>query len=72
MRSAGIRLNYFQRTTTLSGVKNGILLELGFDDTAPNRAVTISSWALKFARDRGLLGQSRCECPLLRAHTHLR
>lgn len=54
MRSAGIRLNYSPRTTTLSGVKDGILLELGFDDTAPNRAVTISSWALEFARDRDI------------------
>lgn len=54
MRSAGIRLTYSSRTTTLSGVKDGILLELGFDDTAPNHAVTISSWALEFARDRGV------------------
>jgi len=30
----------------------GILLELGFDDTAPNRPVTISSWALDFALER--------------------
>ena len=35
-------------------MKDGILLELGFDDTAPNRAVTISSWALEFARDRDI------------------
>ena len=35
-------------------MKDGILLELGFDDTAPNRSVTISSWALDFARDRGV------------------
>jgi len=28
------------------------LLELGFDDTAPNRPVTISSWAWDLARDR--------------------
>jgi hypothetical protein len=35
-------------------VKDGILLELGFDDTAPNRPVTISSWALEFARDKGV------------------
>lgn len=54
MRSAGIRLNYAPRTSTLSGVKDGILLELGFDDTAPNRPVTISSWALEFARDKGV------------------
>ncbi len=54
MRSAGIRLTYSPRAATLSGVKDGILLELGFDDTAPNRPVTISSWALEFAMDRGV------------------
>jgi len=54
MRSAGIRLSYAPRTTALAGVKDGILLELGFDDTAPNRPVTISSWALDAARDRGV------------------
>ena len=53
MRSAGIRLNYTPRAAALAGVKNGILLELGFDDTAPNRPITISSWALDVARDRG-------------------
>ena len=54
MRSAGIRLNYTPRAAGLAGVKDGILLELGFDDTAPNRPVTISSWALDVARDRGV------------------
>jgi hypothetical protein len=54
MRSAGIRLSYSPRAATLAGVKDGILLELGFDDTAPNRPVTISSWALDFAIDRGV------------------
>jgi hypothetical protein len=54
MRSAGIRLSYTSRAATLAGVKDGILLELGFDDTAPNRPVTISSWALDFAMDRGV------------------
>ena len=53
MRSAGIRLSYSPRAAALAGVKDGILLELGFDDTAPNRPVTISSWALDFAIDRG-------------------
>ena len=42
MRSAGIRLVYSPRTAALAGVKDGVLLELGFDDTAPNRPVTIS------------------------------
>lgn len=54
MRSAGIRLIYTPRASSLAGVKDGILLELGFDDTAPNRPVTISSWALDVARDRGV------------------
>ncbi|MCX2865174.1 nucleotidyl transferase AbiEii/AbiGii toxin family protein [Paucibacter sp. PLA-PC-4] len=54
MRSAGIRLIYTPRAPALSGVKDGILLELGFDDTAPNRSVTISSWALDTAMVRGV------------------
>ena len=54
MRSAGIRLAYTPRAGALSGVKDGILLELGFDDTAPNRPITISSWALDVAKGRGV------------------
>ncbi|MBS0342496.1 MAG: nucleotidyl transferase AbiEii/AbiGii toxin family protein, partial [Proteobacteria bacterium] len=54
MRSAGIRLIYASRVPALAGVKDGILLELGFDDTAPNRPVTISSWALDVAVERGV------------------
>lgn len=54
MRSAGIRLIYAPRVPALEGVKDGILLELGFDDTAPNRPVTISSWALDVAMERGV------------------
>jgi hypothetical protein len=54
MRSAGIRLSYTPRAASLSGVKDGILLELGFDDTTPNRPITISSWALDFATARGV------------------
>jgi Nucleotidyl transferase AbiEii toxin, Type IV TA system len=44
-RSGGIRLYYTSYTTLLAGVKEGILLEVGFDDTSPNQPVTISSWA---------------------------
>ena len=54
LRSAGIRLVYTPRGASLAGVKDGILLELGFDDTAPNRPVTISSWALDVALGRGV------------------
>jgi hypothetical protein len=54
MRSAGIRLRYPNRTGAQSGVKDGILLELGFDDTTPNRPVTISSWAYDAAVAAGV------------------
>jgi hypothetical protein len=54
MRSAGIRLVYTPCTAALAGVKDGILLEQGFDDTAPNRPVMISSWALDVAMARGV------------------
>lgn len=46
MRSGGIRLKYESHFSLLPKVKDGILLEVGFDDTAPNRKKTISSWAL--------------------------
>ena len=71
MRSAGIRLIYAPRVPALSGVKDGILLELGFDDTAPNRAVTISSWALDVARERGVaVGDNRAVAVPCYAPTH--
>ncbi|MDD4887936.1 MAG: nucleotidyl transferase AbiEii/AbiGii toxin family protein, partial [Thiomonas sp.] len=54
LRSAGVRLNYPSVNRALQGVKTGILLELGFDDTAPNRAVTISSWTYDAAVARGV------------------
>jgi len=48
-RSAGIRMVYPVATDHLYGVKEGILLEVGFDDTAPNQPCDISSWALDVA-----------------------
>lgn len=54
LRSAGIRLIYQARAGNLSGVKDGILLELGFDDTTPNRPMTISSWAWEVATKAGV------------------
>ncbi|MCO5118044.1 MAG: nucleotidyl transferase AbiEii/AbiGii toxin family protein [Burkholderiaceae bacterium] len=71
MRSAGIRLIYAPRAVALDGVKDGILLELGFDDTAPNRAVTISSWALDAALERGVeVTDNRAVDVLCYAPTH--
>lgn len=49
MRNAGIRLNYETKNTVPTGVKEGILLEAGFDVTAPNRPCDISSWVLDHA-----------------------
>lgn len=54
MRSAGIRLIYPTALGSLEGVKSGVLLEVGFDDTAPNRPVMISSWAYDAAAARGV------------------
>jgi len=48
-RSGGIRLHYDSRTDKVEGVKEGILLEAGFDRVTPNSALTISSWAYKRA-----------------------
>lgn len=43
--SGGIRLIYKANTTNVEGIKQGILLEAGYDNVVPNRPVTISSWA---------------------------
>ncbi len=45
-RSGGIRLQYESRTEAITGVKEGILLEAGFDTVTPNTNLNISSWAL--------------------------
>ncbi len=43
-RSGGIRLYYQSYTPTLEGLKDGILLEAGFDTVTPNQPIDISSW----------------------------
>lgn len=43
-RSGGIRLNYVSYTPALEGLKDGILLEAGFDNITPNIPKDISSW----------------------------
>ncbi|VAW78181.1 hypothetical protein MNBD_GAMMA15-2115 [hydrothermal vent metagenome] len=52
-RSGGIRLFYDSRFEEKTDLKEGILLEVGFDDTTPNKAVTITSWALDKAQLAG-------------------
>jgi len=43
-RSGGIRLYYKSYTPTIDGLKDGILLEAGFDNVTPNKPIDISSW----------------------------
>lgn len=51
-RSAGIRLTYASINGSVEGLKDGVLLEVGFDDVAPNEARDISSWAYDYAASR--------------------
>lgn len=44
-RSGGIRLVYNSVFENIEGLKEGILLEVGFDTVTPNEPLTISSWA---------------------------
>ncbi|MCD2424326.1 nucleotidyl transferase AbiEii/AbiGii toxin family protein [Niabella pedocola] len=48
--SGGIRLFYHQLTATRQGIKDGILLEAGYDTVMPNKPVTITSWAYEKAK----------------------
>lgn len=50
--SAGIRLSYKPIAKPLDGLREGVLLELGFDDVAPNTLKDISSWAYDYAADK--------------------
>ena len=44
-RSGGIRLHYENKVDKVGAMKEGVLLEAGFDDVTPNKTITISSWA---------------------------
>ena len=56
-RSGGIRLHYEGNVDTTSALKEGILLEVGFDDTTPNMLRTISSWAFDKALENQLIAR---------------
>jgi hypothetical protein len=47
--SGGIRLLYHSYNEKAEGVKEGILLEAGFDNVTPNQKLTISSWTYERA-----------------------
>jgi len=50
--SGGIRLHYKSAFSVIEGAKEGVLLEVGFDEVTPNAPVDISSWALDFAKQK--------------------
>lgn len=50
----GIRLFYESLTAKVEGAKEGILLEVGFDDVSPNQLITISSWTYDRALEAGV------------------
>src|SRR6185437_7623061 len=52
--SGGIRLYYKNHYALMGGVKQGVLLEAGFDTVTPNTNITISSWAYDRAVSSGI------------------
>ncbi len=48
-RSGGLRLHYESTTSAIADLKEGVLLEVGFDDVTPNMPKNISSWAYDYA-----------------------
>jgi len=68
MRSAGIRAEYASLFASEPTLKEGVVLELGFDQTVPNVSCKITSWALEKALALGLpIVDNRaniyCYCP---------
>lgn len=51
--SGGIRLSYKSYFDIVPGVKEGILLEAGFDQVTPNNKLNLTSWALDKALSTG-------------------
>ncbi len=52
--SGGIRLHYNRFTHPVEGLKDGILLEAGYDNVAPNAPAIISSWAYERAKQANI------------------
>jgi hypothetical protein len=69
MRNAGIRAEYISHFDDIPGLKEGVLLELGFDQTIPNELRDITSWAFEKAQSLGIsvidnrAKQVPCYCP---------
>jgi len=54
-RNGGIRLRYPSSIEAIEGVKEGILLEVGFDTVTPNQSIDIDSWAISFAKRKNII-----------------
>jgi hypothetical protein len=48
-RNGGIRLTYHSHFSSIAGLSAGVLLEVGFDKTAPNEPKDFTSWAMQKA-----------------------
>lgn len=48
-RGGGIRLKYQSLTQAMKGLREGVLLEVGYDNVAPNEPKDISSWVYNHA-----------------------
>lgn len=59
--SGGIRLFYKGSTKLADGLREGVLLEVGFDDVAPNTAKDISSWVYDHAADKVYIIDNRAK-----------
>ncbi len=60
-RSGGIRLIYSSHFEGTTDIKDGVLLEVGFDKTHPNIPITISSWAYDYAYKKTRVTDNRAK-----------
>lgn len=60
-RSGGIRLYYKTTHNHPKDLKEGVLLEVGFDDITPNFPKTISSWAYNYAERKVNIRDNRAK-----------
>jgi hypothetical protein len=61
LTSAGIRLRYPTKVPALKGLKEGVVLEAGFDQVAPNAPKDISSWLYDHAAGKVAIIDNRAK-----------
>lgn len=61
MRSGGIRLFYPSHVPAMKDLKDGVLLEAGFDVVAPNELKDITSWLYEYANGTADIIDNRAE-----------